>query len=464
MLDEEKQFISKASNSLIVGLLKNPSACDVARGRLKPDDFDFVVQDQLIYRAILALQNQNKSLDDLTIAKYVDSFTDGEFSSNDVTNYLRQLRIKYSDVYEIDSSLNVIMDYLTEIQFKQFGAVLTHLNLNPENSNTVIQKITEDFNEIIGKRTTESLLSFAEVVENYVTNLEDLRNRDDDVFTGTDTGFTELNHITNGWQPGDMIIVAARPSIGKTALTINFLYHAAKASEDKENEVAVMFSLEMSAEQIAQRMIAMVSNVPSSKLRTGILSEEEWFAVQNAASQIEKLPILISDASIINIYDIQAKLQQLAKTHKIKLVVVDYLQLISTPDNNGSRANEVGKISRTLKLIARNIDAPVIAVAQLSRKIEERKGEDRHPVLSDLRESGSIEQDADIVTFIDYDRSQEEKQNQATKDATSDFSKAFASTVIVDFYISKHRNGNTGVINFSYKKDIGKFYSYTKKA
>lgn len=198
MLDEEKQFISKASNSLIVGLLKNPSACDVARGRLKPDDFDFVVQDQLIYRAILALQNQNKSLDDLTIAKYVDSFTDGEFSSNDVTNYLRQLRIKYSDVYEIDSSLNVIMDYLTEIQFKQFGAVLTHLNLNPENSNTVIQKITEDFNEIIGKRTTESLLSFAEVVENYVTNLEDLRNRDDDVFTGTDTGFTELNHITNG--------------------------------------------------------------------------------------------------------------------------------------------------------------------------------------------------------------------------------------------------------------------------
>lgn len=465
MLDEEKNsIISEASHSLIVGLLTNPSACDVARGRLGPDDFDFVAEDQMIYRAILDLQDHNKSLDELTIAKYVDSYSEGEFAADKVVSYLKQLRIKYSNVYEIDTFLDIISEFITETRLHQFGEDLINLKLNPQNSNVAIQKITEDFNDIISGRKTENLKSFSEVIEKYINNLDELVNRDQDSFTGTDTGFTDLNHITNGWQPGDMIVLAARPSIGKTALSLNFLYHAAKEAETKKNEAVVMFSLEMGSESIAERMISMISNVPSTQLRSYSLNEQDLFAVRNAAAQIAKLPIFISDASSINISDIQAKLQLLSKTYKIKLVVVDYLQLISTSDNSGSRVNEVGKISRTLKIIARNIKAPIIAVAQLSRKIEERKGEDRRPMLSDLRESGSIEQDADIVTFIEYDRTQEEKQGQKPKDGTEDFAKAYASTVIVDFYISKHRNGSTGMLNFSYKKDIGKFYSYSKKS
>lgn len=463
MLDErnvnnEQDIISRASHSLIVGLLNNPSACDLACGRLEPNDFN-IYEDKMIYTAILDFKNQNKSLDLIEISKYVESITDKKLLSNDVYLYLHKLTQEYSNVWDISPYIRTIEDYNTEVALQQFSNELQNISLNPNNADEVIARISSDFNDIINRRKTDNLVSLAEVVDKYLDNLKTIRFRDGNTLTGTDTGFTELNAITNGWQPGDMIVLAARPSIGKTALALNFLLHAAETCDIEKQEVVVIFSLEMSAEQLVQRMISIQSNITSSKLRTGNFSDTELYAIEEASANISNYPIMICDNSNISIFDIQSKLQQLSKTHTIKLVVVDYLQLIEYSGQSSNRANEVAKISRTLKIVARNINAPIIAIAQLSRKIEERKGDDKKPMLSDLRESGSIEQDADIVTFIDYDRTQEEKNKNGSNN-NSNFEKAFSSSVIVDFYIAKHRNGATGMINLFYKKDTGSYVSY----
>jgi replicative DNA helicase len=215
--------------------------------------------------------------------------------------------------------------------------------------------------------------------------------------TGVPTGFKELDKITSGWQPSDLVIVAARPGMGKTSFTLALAQNAAK----DHNKGVAIFSLEMANQQLVQRLISMESEIESRKLRNGQLEDYEWQQLHHSVDKMHSLPIFIDDTPAINIFELRAKCRRLKQNHDIQLVIIDYLQLMSSSPNEkrGNREQEISSISRGLKGLAKELEVPVIALSQLSRAVETRGGEKR-PQLSDLRESGAIEQDADIVTFI----------------------------------------------------------------
>lgn len=255
-------------------------------------------------------------------------------------------------------------------------------------------------------------------------------------------GFTELDRITNGWQRSDLIIVAARPGMGKTAFTLSLARNAALDF----NKPVAFFSLEMSALQLTHRLMSMVAEIPGSKLRNAQLEDYEWQQLNSAVERFSEVPIYIDDTPAINIFELRAKCRRLKMHHDIQLIVVDYLQLMSSgPDSKrGTREQEISSISRALKTMAKELDVPVIALSQLSRAVETRGGNKR-PQLSDLRDSGAIEQDADIVLFI-YRPDYYEMESDPTiaKDQA-------------EILISKHRNGALGTVNLKFISQYAKF-------
>lgn len=272
--------------------------------------------------------------------------------------------------------------------------------------------------------------------------IEELAKKDEGI-TGVPTGYTDLDAITSGWQKSDLIIVAARPSMGKTALTLCF---ARNAAVDFNIPVAI-FSLEMSGVQLTQRLISMEARVPGHDLRNGKIKDEEWKPLHDAIDRIAEAPIYIDDTPAINIFELRAKCRRLKMQQDIQLIIIDYLQLMSGgPDSKakGNREQEISGISRALKGLAKELDVPVIALSQLSRAVETRGGNKR-PMLSDLRESGAIEQDADIVTFIyrpDY--------YELNSDEVGDENTA-------EVIISKHRNGALGSVHLHWQREYAVF-------
>ena len=263
-----------------------------------------------------------------------------------------------------------------------------------------------------------------------------------DGLTGVPTGFEELDKITSGWQPSDLIIIAARPGMGKTAFTLSLAANAAA-----QNFPVAIFSLEMANLQLVQRLIAMEAEIDSHKLRNGQLQDHEWDKLHAAVEKMSDVPIFIDDTPGINIFELRAKCRRLKQNHDIKMVVIDYLQLMTGAPNGskGNREQEISTISRSLKSLAKELNVPVIALSQLSRAVETRGGNKR-PQLSDLRESGAIEQDADIVTFIyrpDYYELDED-----------DFDTPKDSAEIM---IQKHRNGSLGSVYLRFIKQYVKF-------
>lgn len=263
--------------------------------------------------------------------------------------------------------------------------------------------------------------------------------------TGVTTGFEELDKMTSGWQPSDMIIIAARPGMGKTAFTLSLAKNAASSGKG-----IAIFSLEMSSVQLTQRLISMEAEIGSSKLRNGQLDEAEWRKLHAAVEKLSEYPIFIDDTPAINIFELRAKCRRLKQNNDIQMVVIDYLQLMSGAPNDkrGNREQEISSISRALKGLAKELNIPVIALSQLSRAVESRGGEKR-PMLSDLRESGAIEQDADIVTFIyrpGYYGIEE-----------SDFDVPQDLTEII---LAKHRNGGLGTVNLRFIGEFVKFVDF----
>ncbi|HPK09435.1 MAG TPA: replicative DNA helicase [Saprospiraceae bacterium] len=260
--------------------------------------------------------------------------------------------------------------------------------------------------------------------------------------TGVTTGFAELDKMTNGWQRSDLIIIAARPGMGKTAFTLSL----AKNASEHGHAVAV-FSLEMASVQLVQRLISMEAEITSTKLRNGQMDDVEWRKLDNAVNKLSEMPIYIDDTPGINIFELRAKCRRLKQNHDIDMIVIDYLQLMAAAPNEkrGNREQEISSISRALKGLAKELNVPVIALSQLSRAVESRGGEKR-PQLSDLRESGAIEQDADIVTFIyrpDY-----YGLGEGDFDTPSDLS---------EIILAKHRNGGLGTVQLRFRGEFVKF-------
>jgi len=275
--------------------------------------------------------------------------------------------------------------------------------------------------------------------------IEEIFNKEG--LSGVATGFEELDNLTSGWQPSDLIIIAARPGMGKTAFVLSM---ARNISIDYQMPVAI-FSLEMSSVQLITRLISSETGLTSEKLRTGKLEKHEWTQLHTKVKDLEKAPLFIDDTPSLSIFDLRAKARRLVSQHKIKLIVVDYLQLMTTGTSSkggGNREQEISTISRNLKSLAKELSIPIIALSQLSRAVETRTGSKR-PLLSDLRESGAIEQDADIVSFI-YRPEYYKIDNWDDEDATPTQGQA-------EFIVAKHRNGGLDNIRLKFEGKFGKF-------
>ncbi|MEL7124380.1 MAG: replicative DNA helicase, partial [Bacteroidota bacterium] len=289
-------------------------------------------------------------------------------------------------------------------------------------------------------RTIESMSSLASKA---IKQLEELKNKEDGL-TGVPTGFTVLDRLTSGWQPSDLIILAARPGMGKTSFVLSL---AKNAALDFKKGVAI-FSLEMSSLQLAQRIISMDAEVSGSKMRNGQLEDYEWQQLHSSIEKLSEIPIHIDDTPGINVFELRAKCRRLKKQHDIQMVIIDYLQLMSGGSDNqkGNREQEVSAISRALKGLAKELNVPVIALSQLSRAVEVRGGSKR-PQLSDLRESGSIEQDADQVAFIyrpEYYDILEDEEGQSLKG-------------VAEVIMAKNRHGKLDTIRMKFTAEFARF-------
>ncbi|MGL4951930.1 MAG: replicative DNA helicase, partial [Mycoplasma sp.] len=417
---------------------------------LEPKDFSDPIN-KAVFAALLEYYLLNNKCDPKLFVTYIEE-KDNFLIPHPSATILNILNI-YTDAFDLDMYIDTIKMNSTLKQLKKFGSDLQDLKLDYYGYNDEIWDLQKKFLDIVNSRTTGNLQDTKQITKLFLEKLE-LIKKNKGILNGTTSGFVEVDEFTNGFQPGDMIILAARPSIGKTALAINMLMSAAK--ECKENECVVFFSLEMGSQQIMERLVSRESNIDSNVFKRGTWTVHQQGIINDTVSKINQLPILIDESSNNTILEIQTKLKQIASAKKIKMIVVDYLQLVQGSTKFGTnRQQEVGQISRTLKSIAKDVQSPLIAIAQLSRKIEERKGPDKKPILSDLRESGSIEQDADMVVFLNYER--DELDTTESNETTSKYKKI----VIVDFIVAKNRNGPTGEVKLVFEKEFGRYSNYS---
>jgi len=301
----------------------------------------------------------------------------------------------------------------------------------------ILDQAEKSIFEISEKRTRRSFFSLKEVVKENFRSIEKLVEQPGTV-TGVPTGFVDLDNKTAGLQPSDLIILAARPSMGKTSLALDIARYASLHA----NVSTAMFSLEMSKDQLGMRMLCAEARVNSSKLRTGYLASSDWPRLSQAGERLSSAQLFIDDSPALSSLDVRARSRRLAAEHPLGLIIIDYLQLMQSRGKTESRQLEVSEISRGLKGLAKEINVPILALSQLSRAVESRT--DKRPMLSDLRESGSIEQDADVVAFIYRD----EVYNPETAD-----------TGIAEILIRKQRNGPIGDVRLKFENQYTRFYN-----
>lgn len=447
----QNESIESIEHLVLSIMLNDPQTCPQVFGRLEAKHFS-TPENKALFKRMKDFYLSKNMMDYNLLITFINN--EDEQLIENVSQFIVYIVNLYTDSYDLEEYIELILMESTIRELRFYGRSLSEINIDYYKYDDEIWEIQKNFLDIINSRTSSSLLNTTDVTNAFLDRLETIKTNKGKM-TGTTTGFKSVNEFTNGFQPGELIILAARPSIGKTALALNMLLSAAK--ECDENECVVIFSLEMGSQQLMERLVSSETNINSSVFKRGTWQEDEEFIISECVSNMKKLPILIDESTNISILEIQTKLKQIRANKKIKMVVVDYLQLVTGSKTFGAnRQVEVAQISRTLKSLARDIEAPIIAVAQLSRKVEERRGSDKKskPILSDLRESGSIEQDADIVIFLNYDRDEIDERN------SNDSTKQYASTVVVDFIIAKNRSGSTGELKLLFEKAFGRYSDY----
>ena len=443
----EQPYSSQAERAVLGSMMLSKDAVYEGVARLTEEDF-YLRDHKIIFNAIKNTHIRGLEVDIVTVVDQL--MLDNKLQELSDANYI------YT-ILEDTITPSTIEQYIRIIQDKTILRYLVNLSdsiANGWNKQEIddigdyVSKIENDVLAITRARNVGDFKSPGEVIEVIKEKLVNNDRRRGEL-TGTPSGYRDLDRVTNGFQKGDLVILAARPSMGKTALALNFAMNAAI----EHNYPVGIFSLEMPAEQLMQRMLSATSGVNSDKIRSFNLTDKEWPKIDIGVNKLSKSKIYIDDTAGAKIADIQSKAKKLkAKHDDLGLIVIDYLQLITTStfSKSDNRQQEVSEISRQLKAMARDLKVPVIALSQLSRSVEKR--EDKRPMLSDLRESGSIEQDADLVMFIyrdDYYNSNKD-ENQA-------------STGVAQVSIAKHRNGATGVVELLFLKDVGLFSNYTKR-
>ncbi|HZG11196.1 MAG: replicative DNA helicase [Kurthia gibsonii] len=436
LMDRIPPHNQEAEQSVLGAIFLEPQALITASETLLADDF-YQAAHRLIFETMLRLSDLGKAIDVVTVTEELSSRN--QLDDVGGISYMTELAnavptaaniAYYSEIVAQKSLLRKLIRTATKIVEDSFT--------REDEVAELLAEAEKQIMEVANRSNSGDFKHVKDVLVQTYENVEKLQNRKGDI-TGIPTGFRDLDRLTAGFQRGDLIIVAARPSVGKTAFALN----VAQAVGTQTTENVAIFSLEMGADQLVMRMLCAEGNIDAQVLRTGALTTEDWRKLTMAMGSLSHAGIYIDDAAGVRVNEIRAKCRRLKQESGLGMILIDYLQLIQGSGSSGqNRQQEVSEISRSLKALARELEVPVIALSQLSRGVEQRQ--DKRPMMSDLRESGSIEQDADIVAFL-Y---REDYYDKETEDANT-----------IEIIVAKQRNGPTDTVKLAFKKEFNKFVS-----
>ena len=445
--DRRAPYSEDAEQAVLAAMLMDGDA--IMRAAEHVDESSFYREGhRRIFRAMIALSERGEVVDPLTLSNELDRR--GELDASGGKEYIGYLvdavptsaNVEYHAKIVREKALRRrLIEVSTSLVSEAFEGTLTAEQLLDEAESRIFQ--------VSQQRGQEGFTRIKELLWPTMERIEALQ-RGGKTITGVPSGFGDLDDLTSGFQPSDLIIVAARPSMGKTAFTLNIAQHAAI----EENIPVAFFSLEMSKESLVQRMLTAEARIDAQRLRKGMLRDDDFPRLARAAGILSSAPVWIDDTPGISMMEMRSKARRLKADANLGLIIVDYLQLATGPANAESRQQEISQISRSLKALAKELSVPVVALSQLSRAPEQRTGDNKRPQLSDLRESGAIEQDADLVMFL---YRQEMYDGPVDKDGNSLEGRA-------EVIIGKQRNGPTGIVNLFFHKQYTRFESYSAKS
>ena len=430
----------EAEQAVLGSMLTDKDAVISAIEVLKEEDF-YRTDNRSIYEAILNLYNRAEPIDIITVKAELESL--GKFEQVGGLEYLASLPDKVPTTANAMKYIKIVEEKSTLRNLIKTANEIIELGYDPtEDVSDIMESAEKKIFNIMQNNDKKSYSPIKDILVDSFTQLEELYNRKQHI-TGVPSGFTELDYKTAGFHGSDLVLIAARPAMGKSAFALNIATNAAV----RGNVPVVIFSLEMSKEQMVNRILCSEAMVDSNKVRTGKLEEDDWTKLAGSIGPLSDAEIYIDDTPGISVMEIRAKCRKLKLEKNIGMVVIDYLQLVQGSNKrNGSREQEISEISRSLKILAKELNVPVIALSQLSRAVEQRP--DHRPMLSDLRESGAIEQDADIVIFLyrdDYYNKDSEKKD------------------IAEVIIAKHRGGSLGTVELLWLGSYTKFVNLEKR-
>lgn len=434
----------EAEQAVIAAMLMDTDAI-LRAGEHVDDTMFYDERHRRIFRAMLAISQRSEVVDPVTLGN--ELARRGELDASGGKEYIGELIDAVPTAANVEYHAKIVKEKaLLRRLIETSTTIITEAFQGRATAEELLDDAEQRIFQVSQQRGLQGFMRVKELMWPTMERIEALQ-RGGKTITGVASGFTDLDELTSGFQPADLVIIAARPSMGKTALVLNIAQHAAI---DKSVPVA-LFSLEMSKESLVQRMLTAEGRVDAQKMRKGMLRDDDYSRLARAAGILSGAPIWIDDSASITLLEIRSKARRLKADQDIGMVIIDYLQLIQGPSGSESRQQEISQISRSLKALAKELAVPVIALSQLSRAPEQRTGDHKRPQLSDLRESGAIEQDADLVMFI---YRQEVYDGPTDSDGNSLEGRA-------ELIIGKQRNGPTGTVNLAFHKSYTRFENYS---
>jgi replicative DNA helicase len=433
LLGKTLPFSLEAERAVLGALLLNDENIHQISELLVPNDF-YQTAHKIIYQAILALVESYKRIDIVALQDLLQK--QGNFETIGGITYLFSLQEDIPSLGMLHQHAQIVKEksVLRELINSATQIITQCYEQNDKEIDAVLDAAEQQIFQIANKRTNQNFVQINIWLKKTFEHLSDIKNHSKGI-TGVATGYKKLDEMTSGFQKGDLIVLAARPSMGKTALSLSLAIHAAQISCN-----VGFFSLEMSAEQLTLRLLSSQANISHQNIRNANISSDEWLELTNVAAHLASMKLFIDDTAMLTIMDLRAKARKLKIEHGLDLLVIDYLQLLRTNKKHENRHQEVSEISRSLKALAKELGIPIIALSQLSRAVDSRV--DKRPMLSDLRESGAIEQDADIIMFLYRDV----VYNPDTE-----------NPALSELILGKQRNGPTGTIYMNFIRELTKF-------
>jgi replicative DNA helicase len=422
-----------AEQCVLGGMLMSKDAISDVMEVIRPADH-YRPAHQVVHEAILELYGRGEPADPVTVSDLLAKR--GELARVGGGAYLHTLIASVPTAANAGYYARIVRERAILRRLVEVGTRIVQLGYAGDgDADELVDRAQAEVYGVTERRVAEDFLPLSEIMPGALDEIEAIGTRGG-VMTGVPTGFADLDTLTNGLHPGQMVVIAARPAIGKSTLALDL----ARAAAIKHRLATVMFSLEMSRNEITMRLLSAEARVPLQAMRTGQLGEDDWTRLARRMSEVVDAPLFIDDSPNMSMMEIRAKCRRLKQRHDLRMVIVDYLQLMTSPRRVENRQQEVSEMSRSLKLLAKEVDVPVVAISQLNRGPEQRN--DKRPLLSDLRESGSIEQDSDVVILLHREDAYERESPRAGE---------------ADMIIAKHRNGPTTTVTVAFQGHYSRF-------